>query len=134
AINAVLQADLQLMNSTVGEALQRIPYGKKDTLGLDGIPESAIINSLHEFDRDALLITEEIGSAGRIAARPSSRAYPPTFYLSDPTDRSDQLKEFLEDKDPAATIGEIMRDPELVATWEHKFGQPRSITGPMSAI
>ena len=78
AIRAVLQANLELMDATVHDALQPTPYGKTDTLGLDAIPEIAITNSLRDFDRGAVLVAEEIGST-RMSGRSYPKAYPPTF-------------------------------------------------------
>ena len=134
AIHAVLQANLQLMDATIEEALQSIAYGKTDTLGLDGIPESAIANSLRNFDRGALLITEEIGAMGAAFFRRHGRHYPPTFYLSDPTDRSAQLREFLSSHDPGQKIGDVLLQEGVMADWETRFGQPSSISGASSAI
>jgi hypothetical protein len=134
AMNAVLQANLQLMHATVEEALQPIIYGKKDTLGLDGIPESTIGNSLRQFDPDAVLITEEIGAANAGFFRPSRRGTRPTLYLSDPTDRSTALEKFLATQDPSKKVGEVVRTQESREVWEEKFEKPVSITGATSAI
>jgi hypothetical protein len=134
AIQAVLNAYLQLMFATVEEALKGVVYGKSDTLGLDGIPESAIANSLRTFDTGALLITEEIGTTALSDRRRHSSTNPVTFYLSDPTDRSSQLRQFLSDKDPSARVGDLMERSATIAEWEASSGDPASITGATSAI
>jgi len=133
AIQAILQANLQLMHATVEEALQPVRYGKTDTLGLDGIPESTIAASLRHFDRGAVLVTEEIGTTSN-TVRSYSRNYPPTFYLSDPTDRSSQLRDFLSDQDPSKKIGEVIQLRDTISRWEAACGAPASITGATSAI
>lgn len=133
-IHAVIQANLQLMDATVEEALQSIAYGKTDTLGLDGIPESAISNSLRNFDRGAVLITEEIGSIGALNLQARHKHYPPTFYLSDPTDRSAQLHTFLSGQAPNRKVGEVIRESAIISSWEQAFGGPAAITGATSAI
>lgn len=135
AINAILQANLQLMHATVEEALQPVIYGKKDTLGLDGIPESTISDTLRRFDRDAILITEEIGTTF-LGSRPSHLAsIKPTFYLSDPTDRSSHFKNFLREQENATLkVGDVINSDGMVEQWEKKCGAPASITGATSAI
>jgi hypothetical protein len=133
-IHAAIQANLQLMDATAEEALQGIAYGKADTLGLDGITESAISSSLRHFDRGAVLITEELGKVGAVRPRAHHKHYPPTFYLSDPTDRSAQLREFLSKQDLRRKVGEILRDAEAISSWEQAFGAPATITGATSAV
>jgi len=139
AINAVLQANLQLMHATAEEALPRIARhtaDKPDTLGLDGITESTIGNSLRNFDRGAVLVTEEIGATAPPPDWLRARYWnlPPTIYVSDPTDRSAQFKEFLSSEDPAAKIGDIVQKGDAASLWEEKFGTPASITGATSGI
>lgn len=137
AINSVLAANLQLMHATVEDALQPIARhtpDKPDTLGLDGIPESTIANSLKNFDRSAVLITEEIGATGANWVRDRYRHLPPSIYVSDPTDRSAQLKEFLSGQNLHSKIGDIVQNSDAVAEWESTFGAPASITGATSAI
>jgi hypothetical protein len=131
-IYAVLQAHIRLMHATVKEALQPTIYGKGhiDTLGLDAIPETSIANSLHVFDRYAILITEEVGTTNMGKSWPSRAS----FYVSDPTDRSSQLRDFLSSKDESRTVGDVMADKNSLENWEAKFGRPASITGPTSSI
>jgi len=134
AITAVLEANLSLMHATIEESLQSTPrYGKTDTLGLDAIPESIIANSLRNFDPGAVLITEE-SDASFLSYRFSFPTYHPTFYLSDPTDRSSQLRDFLFDHDPNKRVGDVILDPDARNQWEEKFGSPASISGATSAI
>lgn len=136
AINAILEANLQLTHASVEEAVSFDEYGKCDTLGLDGIPEISIKTSLRNFDKGSVLITEEIGSTSLSAyyKQQTNQYHPPTFYLSDPTDRSAQLKEFLEGKDPTITVGEVIHQKDTIKVWEDHFGTPASITGASSAI
>jgi len=131
-INAVLQANLQLMLRPVAEAVQQIKYGKTDTLGLDGIPESAIKHSLESFDKLTLLITEEIGATNIGGLR--KRNNQPTVYLSDPTDRSSQLLDFFLNQDQTCKVGEIIMRDDTICEWEQRYSGPASITGATSAI
>lgn len=135
-VNAVVQAHLRLMHATVKEAVQPTIYGKGhiDTLGLDAIPETTISNSLRTFDQHAILITEEVGSVQESSSATRSWPTRASFYLSDPTDRSAQLKEFLLAQDESKTVGEVMSSGGAVELWEQKHGRPASITGPTSAI
>jgi hypothetical protein len=132
-INAVIRANQQLMSASVEEVLRKIEYGKTDTLGLDGIPESAIEQTLHDFDREALLVTEEIGLSGINGGRYNQRIRQ-LLYLSDPTDRSSQLKGFLSKMDPSKTVGDVVQDDNIICTWESLYSSPASITGATSAI
>jgi len=139
AIGAVLAANWQLMHASVGEALRPIARhtpDKPDTLGLDGIPESTIANSLKRFDPGAVLITEEIGATSVLNWRGDRHAYlPATIYVSDPTDRSAQLKAFLsKQKDTHRILGDIVQADDAVTAWENEFGAPASITGATSSI
>jgi hypothetical protein len=137
AINSVLAANLQFLDATVEEALQPIARhaaDKHDTLGLDGIPESTIANCLKNFDKSAVLITEEIGATSVNWLRERYQHLPPTIYVSDPTDRSSQLKEFLSAQNLNNKIGDIIEGGGAIAEWEKKFGAPASITGATSAI
>ncbi len=132
-IKSVLAANLQLMHTTAEEAvglIARHTPDKHDALGLDGIPEATIEATLRAFDRSAVLITEEIGasSSNWILSRPSS------IFVSDPTDRSAQLKQFLEAQDKQKKIGDIVEGSGAISEWEEKFGAPASITGATSAI
>src|SRR5262249_1201585 len=134
AIEAVLCANIELMNITVREALLKVNYGKGDTLGLDTTPEKAIEISLQRFDAESALITEEIGAVGGPLAAPSLEVNRPAFYLSDPTDRSAQFYKFLEAEDLQKKVGDLMNKPEYLKKWAANFGLPPSITGASSAI
>lgn len=135
AINAILQANLQLMHATVGEALPQVKYGKKDTLGLDSIPERIIADTMRRFDKDAVLITEEIGTTIEKSGSIHRGNITPNFYLSDPTDRSAQFSNFLkEQQNQSEKVGDVLHSEGVVERWEEKYGSPASITGSTSAI
>ena len=131
-IFAVLNANLHLMNETVEQALKSVLYGKDDTLALDGLPESIIVDTIKRFDKDAILITEEVGATKETLF--ANQNVNPVLYLSDPTDRSSCLKGFLEKKDPTLTIGEIVQKSEAITEWETDYSFPAQITGSFSAI
>ncbi len=138
AIVAVLKAFYDFMHSTVEEALRPISaYGKSDTLGMDAGPEITIVSELSGYDNGAVVITEEVGAKGIIygdAFRPNEPQTFRTVFICDPTDRSNQLKQFLKAFPPESKILDIFLDPETIQKWESSFGAPASITSATSAI
>ncbi len=98
AMAAALKAYYDFRHSTVEDALRKIAaYGKKDTLGMDAGPEIIICDELRRYDAGAVVITEEIGAGNRLSDtfRPNDPQTFRTVFVSDPTDRSNQLKAFL---------------------------------------
>ncbi len=138
AIKAVLMAYYDLMHTTVEDALRPVDaYGKKDTLGMDAGPEITICEQLNRYDSGAVVITEEAGLKGinfNDTFRPSEPETFRTVFISDPTDRSNQLKEFLAQFPKEMKIGDIFGKPDNITKWEEKFSNPASITGASSAI
>ena len=134
AIEAVLNANIELISISVGEAIREVEYGKPDTLGLDTTPENAIVTSLANFDTESIVITEEAGKVGETVPRGRFDLQRPTFYLSDPTDRSAQFYEFLLDEDGEKRVGEVLNHTDARNKWAARFGSPSSITGPCSAV
>ncbi len=138
ALTAGLRAYYDFRHSTVEDALRPIGrYGKKDTLGMDAGPEITICEALGRYDHGAVVITEEVGSKGMIvndSFRPNDPQSFRTVFISDPTDRSNQLKKFLTGFSRNKLIGEIIGTPGALAQWEKKFGNPASISGANSAI
>ena len=138
SIRAALKAYYDFRMSTVKESLEPIhKYGKKDTLGMDASPEITICEELNRYDPGAVVITEEIGSR-RIQYNDVFRASDPqtfrTVFISDPTDRSNQLKAFLREFPEEKRIGDIFGKPSTIALWEKRFSGPAVITGATSAI
>ena len=138
AITAALKAYYDFRHSTVEDALRPIDsYGKKDTLGMDAGPEITICEELGRYDAGAVVITEEIGSKGLYLSdtfRPSDPQTFRTVFVSDPTDRSNQLKQFLANFPKDRRIGDILEEPTTATKWEEKYSAPVSITGATSAI
>jgi hypothetical protein len=138
AIAAGLKAYYDFLNSTGEEALRPIvAYGKKDTLGMDAGPEITIYDALVHYDSGAVVLTEERGSDGVTFNHPFRPDAPHTFrtvFICDPTDRSNDLKRFLEDFPKEEKIGDILSREDTVAKWEERFSGPATITGATSAI
>ena len=138
ALTAVLKAYYDFKHSTVEDALRPIAaYGKKDTLGMDAGSEIIICEELERYDAGAVVITEEIGSKKSRLSDTFHPNDPQTFrtvFISDPTDRSNQLKAFLAQFPKEMKIGDIFGNPESGKKWEKEFGAPVSITGATSAI
>ena len=137
-INAVIGAWHELMDISCAEALREVRYGKGDTLGLDAVPELTIAKRLREFDKHAILITEELDDqVHRRWPTDSDPVKQPLMSFCDPTDRSDQLEEFLKHiskNDLMAKVGKLTADCNPEKTWEELFEAPVIITGPTAAI
>lgn len=105
---------------------------------MDAGPEIIICQELGAYDAGAVVITEEIGSRGARVDNDTFRPNDPqtfrTVFISDPTDRSNQLKEFLAGLPKEMKIGAIFGSSRAKTIWESKFGSPCSITGATSAI
>ena len=140
-IKALLLANYALLETTIIDALQRTSiWGKGDTLGLDAIPEIAILECLRSFDQYAIMLSEETGKQGNPLAKtsPQSHRGVRTFFICDPTDRSAQLSDYLRkfnsDDDPSRKVAEALKQPEHLKEWETAHSGPCSITGALSAI
>ncbi|OGZ46504.1 MAG: hypothetical protein A3J54_01985 [Candidatus Ryanbacteria bacterium RIFCSPHIGHO2_02_FULL_45_13b] len=138
AISAALKAYYDFREATIEDALRPIAtYGKKDTLGMDAGPEITICGELAQYDSGAVVVTEEIGSKEILLSdtfRPNDPQTFRTVFISDPTDRSNQLKAFLTQFPRERTIGSILGESDSVTEWEKNFGAPATITGATSAI
>lgn len=137
-IKALIAAWRALMEAPVSELLSKVKYGKGDTLGFDAIPEIIISERLKSFDNHAILITEELDkiTARRWPGDPDPLLQPLMFF-SDPTDRSKQLKIFLEalgKNKPLAKVGDLMRGKNINGRWEKMFEPPAVITGATGSI
>lgn len=137
-INALARAWRELMEVSGTEALRKVRYGKGDTLGLDAITEITIKGRLEQFDSHAILITEELDDqTSRRWPTDSDPVKQPLMFFCDPTDRSTQLKKFIERisrDDPMKKIVDLMAVCNPQEVWEEMFESPVAITGPSSAI
>lgn len=137
-INALVGAWRGLMEASALEAIQKVHYGKSDTFGLDAITEIIISSRLREFDRHALLITEELDDqARRRWPTDSDPVKQPLMFFSDPTDQSNQLCKFLQEvskDDPIIKVGVRMESMDAAAGWEKMFGAPVDITASTTSI
>ena len=137
-VRATVGAWKALMETSATEALNKVRYGKGDTLGLDAIPEINISEKLRDFDNHAILVTEELDDIAK--KRWPSDADPvkqPLMFFSDPTDRSKQLGKFIEKisaERPFVKIGELMENINAESVWEDLFEAPATITGASTSI
>src|SRR3989338_6756647 len=137
-VRATVGAWKALMETSATEALNKVLYGKGDTLGLDAIPEINISEKLRDFDNHAILVTEELDDIAK--KRWPSDADPvkqPLMFFSDPTDRSKQLGKFIEKisaERPFVKIGELMENINAESVWEDLFEAPATITGASTSI
>jgi hypothetical protein len=137
AIQALLNADRNLMEATVEDALRISPrYGKPDTLGLDAIPEISIATQVEAYDQHAILVTEERNDwPGYSTSVPTDPLSFRTFYVSDPTDRSADFAKFLEGvADKKMRVLDVVNAADAKERWESKSSSPVSVAGPYSAI
>jgi hypothetical protein len=137
-IIAILNAAYALWHSTVESALRPISkYGKTDTLGMDAVPEITIIKTLQEYDARSIVITEETGFKELIhLSNSDDENYFRTVFISDPTDRSSQIKKTLEAvTDKQQTVAQAMASSEFREAWDRqKFSSPLDIAGGTSAV
>lgn len=137
AIEALLTASYAFWHSTVEEALRPIlKYGKSDTLGMDAMPEITIIEKLQRYDQYSVIITEETGSREKIhfSQTDDPRRFR-TIFISDPTDRSAQIKKFLEAvTDKTRRVIDVVCEEGCRKRWEEENSAPVEITGGSSAI
>ena len=136
-IYSVLEAYFQLSMASISQAVEATTlYGKNDCLGMDAIGENVISQTLHNFDVNSVLITEE--SSDSLSSKFSKNygdQLPPTIYIADPIDRSSQLREFLETStDRSKTVGDFLTRESTIDEWEKHFGDPASITGASIAL
>lgn len=135
AIQAILSAFYSFNASTAEEALRPVHYGKNDTLSLDATPEINIVRRLLEYDHHSVVITEETGEElFNFTDSSDPRKYKNIFFC-DPTDRSRQVKEYLETvEDKSRRVGEIFRHSDSLKVWEALYGGTAAISGGSSAI
>lgn len=138
AIVALLAAASNLYQMTVNESLERTVYGKGDTLGLDAVPEIEIVNCIQRYDPDAVFITEELGREMTHGWDTSgSPMHQPVIFFCDPTDRSSELKRFLErfkESRANAKVGDLIQEESSLNVYAEIGSTPLSITGSTSAI
>jgi len=141
-IRAMISAWRALQETPARNALSIVPYGKRDTLRLDAIPEIQIREKINDFDPNAILITEEEELDAEAQMRWPTDANPirqPLILFSDPTDRSSQLKKFItaiSKGNDRKKVGDFIRSRKVdaVAAWEKEFGAPADITGATTSI
>lgn len=138
-IGIILSAAKDLWNATVEEALRPVHgYGKGDTLGMDAMPEIIIAKGLLDYDASCVVITEEVGWKGNAHfVRSDNPRSVPTIFISDPTDRSSQLKAFLQGIiDKSLPVHQVIGHGQCRTAWENEldFGKPITITGSTSSI
>lgn len=137
-ITALLEANGALLELSASEAVKQshVPH-KGDTLGLDQVPENTIAGELTQYDQYAILITEERGEEANPLATSTPEAVhgARTFFCCDPCDRSNQLKEFLEQHAlPGDSVGSVLKRPKAIAQWEQSYHTPVQISGADAAI
>ncbi len=124
AIRTVMSAVLDLMQTPVVEVLGKQRVGKKDTLGMDAVPENSIRASVNDFFANAILVTEETDEDNRAnwPEDPDPDKQPLMFFC-DPMDRSAQFGQFLKTFPSAygeselSLVGDIITHSEAKNFW-----------------
>jgi hypothetical protein len=145
-IRAIIRGYKVFMRTKVSDLLLSSDYGKSDTLGLDAVPEIEIKEEIRDFDRTAILVTEETDDiTTKYWPENPDRFLHPLMYFCDPVDRSSYLKSFLGRflNEHSLMAGEIINREDSAVSWEKTAidpegkkiaGGPASITGATSAI
>lgn len=134
-IEALLEVQENLDCASASRLIQKAKSAKEDSLHLDTSPEITLSKKLiDEYDSDITLITEE---KGVFNSEGITRAQIVVF--ADPTDRSKQLKEFIEEHlvkadNPDIAFGDLLQSIDAVDEWEKLHSGPSSITGACCAL
>lgn len=135
-IEALVHVYAKLKETTGEELVRPGTSGKEDSLRLDVLPENMLrLLLLTEYDRHIVLVTEE---KGRFNYEEISEAEFVIF--SDPTDRSKQLKEFIQEGTsrgiaaPDSTLSGLLAAEEAIPLWEEIGGAPAQLSGACCAL
>jgi hypothetical protein len=134
SVDALKRAYIEVNSIKCDFAVETVCGGKSDTYGLDWVPEDVIKRVVGDYDANIVFITEETGKmySGEQGFEPTQ-----TVLISDPTDRSIKMKEFLQglmEKEPVygkKSVHDALT--ERVDHWEELYGNP-SISGASASI
>ena len=128
AIRIIMRAMLDLLQTPVVEVLNKQRIGKKDTLGMDAVPENSIRESINNYFLNPVLVTEETDEITRTNwPEDPDPDKQPLMFFSDPLDRSSQLKKFLTTfpdmcgKKGVDLVGDVISCPGADAYWEKEI-------------
>ncbi|MDP1833932.1 MAG: hypothetical protein Q8L11_03295 [Candidatus Moranbacteria bacterium] len=128
AIRTVLGAALDLMQTPVAEVLKKQKIGKRDTLGMDAVPENSIREAVDGFFINPVLVTEETDHITRKHwPEDSDPDKQPLMFFSDPLDRSAKFGRFLRTfpdicgKSEIDLVGDVIACPEANSYWEKEI-------------
>lgn len=130
-IEVLVDVYVKLRDTTAEELIRPSISGKEDSLFLDVLPENMLrLRLLTEYDRHIVLVTEE---KGEFNYEEISEAEFVIF--SDPTDRSKQLKMFIQAGITRGVIqlhsllAELLTSDEAMPLWEEVGGTPAQLSG-----
>jgi len=134
-IEALVTVQDNLLDMSAARLIQRSMSKKPDSLFLDTTPEITLSKKLiEEYNSEFVLITEEKGifNTDQIA---SSQI----VVFADPTDRSKQLKEFIElqlqtESKPDCSFGDLMSNMNAIEEWNHIHKTPAELSGACCSI
>lgn len=131
-VRAARHAQQSLFQALVEDAVNAsFVQHKGDTLGLDQLPENAIVSRLQRFDPYSVTITEERGKANPFRTNgPTQVQGARTFFVCDPLDRSSQTRDFLASRNKRGRrVIDVFRQKNCISQWEESWSEPASITG-----
>lgn len=143
AIRTVLGAALDLMRTPVAEVTRKQKIGKKDTLGMDAVPENSIREAVDGFFINPVLVTEETDHITRTYwPEDSDPDKQPLMFFADPMDRSTKFGRFLKNfpatcgKSEIDLVGDVIASPEAASYWEKEIDSisPIMISGATIAL
>jgi len=135
-IDTLCEIQREIKESPADKLIKSIKTRKKDSLYLDVLPENILqLKLIDGYDRNIVLITEE---KGEFNYQDICNAEYVVF--SDPTDRSKQLKIYIENGINRKIIvreslfENLLAAPEALSLWQALFGSPALLTGACSAL
>lgn len=137
AVRALMSANHLFLEATIEELLLRNPnFGKRDTLGIDAIPEIGIREHIGIADPDILFLTEETGNQIEKEIY-QEICLQPVVFISDPTDGSFYLKNLfmeLSDTQKKCKFKQIRSQPDMIERWERDAGKPAIVSGATTSL
>jgi len=148
AVKAIAKVYGHFLATEVKEILNGVYYGKKDTKGVDAIPEILLKETLEKFSKDAVLITEENDKyALRDLPDSTDLSAWPLIFISDPTDRSkfilrlldEMLKQCVLEKSSKktceeVTVRQLFKNLDPFEFWKKVGEDPIKVTGPTTSL
>ena len=142
-IGAQILAWKHLMETPVSEALlKKEGYGKVDTLGLDAIPEIMESKYIENYNKEAILVTEETDKyTKKLWPLDHNLILQLLIFVSDPLDRTKYYELFIDklresENNEHVKVGDLIKRKDAAKVWEEDInaGKPAMITGATTSL